>query len=87
MLLILVKTLLPLRARKEDLALQDRTRYYPACGEIQDRDINASINLYFVGLERPEVTPVEQDLVDDRRLNGLPKKPSCDEAGSSTTYG
>ena len=28
--------------------------------------------------------PVEQALVDDRSPNGLPKKPSCDEAGSST---
>jgi len=87
MLLILVKTLLPLRARKEDFALQDRTRYYPACGEIQDRDINASINLYFVGLGRPEVTPLERALVDDRSPNGLPKKPSRDEAGSSTAKG
>jgi hypothetical protein len=30
------------------------------------------------------VKPVEQALVDDRSPNGLPKKPSCDEAGSST---
>jgi len=37
-----------------------------------------------VGLGRPEVTPVEQALVDDRGPNGLPKKPFCDEAGSST---
>jgi len=28
---------------------------------------------------------VEQALVDDRSPYGLPKKPSCDEAGSSTT--
>jgi len=40
-----------------------------------------------VGLGRPEVKPVEQALVDDRSLNGLPKKPSCDEAGSSTEKG
>ena len=33
---------------------------------MHDRDINASINLYFVGLGRPEVTPVERALVDDR---------------------
>jgi len=38
-------------------------------------------------LGRPEVTPVERALVDDRSPNGLPKKPSRDEAGSSTTKG
>jgi len=70
-----------------DLALHDRTWCCPTCGETHDRDINASINLYYVGLGRPEVTPVEQALVDDRSPYGLPKKPSCDEAGSSTTKG
>jgi len=73
--------------KNDDLALHDRTWCCPACGEIHDRDVNASINLYFVGLGRPEVTPVEQALVDDRSPYGLPKKPSCDETGSSTTYG
>ena len=73
--------------KNEDLALHDRTWCCPACGETHDRDVNASINLYFVGLGRPEVKPVEQALVDDRSPNGLPKKPSCDEAGSSTFYG
>ena len=70
-----------------DLALHDRTWCCPACGKTHDRDVNASINLYYVGLGRPEVKPVEQALVDDRSLNGLPKKPSCDETGSSTTKG
>ena len=73
--------------KKEDLALNDRTWCCPGCGENHDRDVNASINLYLVGLGRPEVTPVEQALVDDRSPNGLPKKPSCDETGSSTTKG
>jgi len=73
--------------KNEDLALHDRTWCCPACGEKHDRDVNASINLYFVGLGRPEVTPVEQALVDDRSPNGLPKKPSCAEAGSSAFYG
>jgi len=45
------------------------------------------VNFYYVGLGRPEVKPVEQALVDDRSPDGLPKKPSCDEAGSSTTKG
>jgi len=40
-----------------------------------------------VGLGRPEVKPVEQALVDDRSPYGLPKKPSCDETGSSTFCG
>jgi len=73
--------------KNEDLALHDRTWCCPACGETHDRDVNASINLYFVGLGRPEVTPVEQALVDDRSPYGLPKKPSCVETGSSTAKG
>ena len=73
--------------KNDDLALHDRTWCCPKCGETHDRDVNASINLYFVGLGRPEFTPVEQALVDDRSPHGLPKKPSCDETGSSTTKG
>jgi transposase len=70
--------------KNEDLTLHDRTWCCPSCGETHDRDVNASINLYLVGLGRPEVTPVERALVDDRSPYGLPKKPSRDEAGSST---
>jgi len=73
--------------KNEDLVLHDRAWCCPACGEIHDRDVNASINLYFVGIERPEVKPVERALVDDRSPNGLPKKPSRVEAGSSITKG
>ena len=71
--------------KNEDLTLHDRTWCCPNCGETHDRDINASSNLYFVGIGRPEVTPVEQALVDDRSPNGLPKKPSCNETGSLIT--
>jgi len=73
--------------KNDDLALHDRTWCCPACGEKHDRDVNASINLYLVGLGRPEVKPVERALMDDRSPNGLPKKPSRDEAGSSTAKG
>jgi len=73
--------------KNDDLTLHDRTWCCPTCGETHDRDVNASINLYYVGLGRPEVKPVEQALVDDRSPYGLPKKPPCDEAGSSTTKG
>jgi putative transposase len=52
--------------KKEDLALHERTWVCSVCGEIHDRDVNASVNLYLVGLERPEVKPVEHALVDDR---------------------
>jgi putative transposase len=52
--------------KNDDLALHDRTWCCPACGETHDRDVNASINLYFVGLGRSEVTPVEQALVRNR---------------------
>jgi len=73
--------------KNEDLAIHDRTWCCPACGEKHDRDVNASINLYYVGLGRLKRGPVEQALVDDRSPHGLPKKPSCDEAGSSTAKG
>ncbi len=73
--------------KKEDLALHDRTWCCPACGETHDRDVNASITLYYVGLGRPEVKPVERALVDDRSPYGLLKKPSRDETGSSTVKG
>jgi putative transposase len=59
--------------KNEDLALHDRTWCCPACGETHDRDVNASINLYLVGLGRPEVTPVERALVDDRSPTGYLK--------------
>jgi len=73
--------------KNDDLALHDRTWCCPACGEIHDRDVNASINLYSVGLGRLKRGPVEQALVDDRSPYGLPKKPSCDETGSSIAKG
>jgi len=38
----------------------------------------------FVGMEQPEVRPVEHALVDDRITYRIPKKPSCCEAGNST---
>jgi putative transposase len=45
--------------KKEDLTLSDRTWTCPVCRVTHDRDINASINLYKVGLGRPEFRPVE----------------------------
>jgi hypothetical protein len=72
------------RVRNDDLALYDRTYSCPKYDEIHDTDESISINLYYLGLGRPEVTPVEQALVDDRSPYALRKKPSCDEAGSST---
>ena len=70
--------------KKEDLALYERIWTCPVCGKAHDKDVNASINLYFVGLERPEVKPLKHALVDDSI--GIPKKPSCSQAGSSTFY-
>jgi len=52
-----------------NMSKHDRTWCCPECGETHDRDVNASINLYHVGLGRPEVTPVERALVDDRSPN------------------
>jgi len=69
-----------------ELKLSDRYWQCPICGTCHDRDINASINLYKVGMEQPEFKPVEHALVDDRIPSGVPKKPSCDETGSHTFY-
>jgi putative transposase len=68
--------------RHKELKLSDRYWNCPNCGTHHDRDINASINLYKVGLGRPEFKPVEHALVDDRTQQWVPKKPSCYEAGS-----
>jgi putative transposase len=70
--------------KKYDLNLSDRYWTCPVCGTYHDRDINASINLYKIGMERPDFKPVEHALVDDRIPFGIPKKPSCVEAGSHT---
>jgi len=48
------------------LTLSQRTWTCPVCGITHDRDINASINLYKIGLGQSESRPVEGALVDDR---------------------
>jgi putative transposase len=70
--------------KHKQLKLSDRYWICPKCSTYHDRDINASINLYTVGLERPDFKPVEHALVDDRTQQWVPKKPSCNEAGSRT---
>jgi putative transposase len=72
--------------KHKELKLSDRYWQCPICGTCHNRDINASINLYKVGLERPELKPVEHALVDDRIPFGIPKKPLCNEAGNRTFY-
>ena len=71
--------------KHKELKLSDRYWICPECETYHDRDINASINLYKVGTEQPEFKPVEHALVDDR-IQWIPKKPSCCEAGSHTFY-
>jgi putative transposase len=41
--------------KNEDLGLHERMWCCPACGETHDRDVNASINLYYVGLGGPKL--------------------------------
>jgi len=71
--------------RKKELTLSQRTWTCPVCGMTHNRDINASVNLYKVGLERSEFRLVKGALVDDRIPHGIPKKPSLVEVGSSTS--
>jgi len=74
------------RYKHNELRLSDRAWTCPICGTYHDRDINASLNLYKVGMEQPEFKPVEHALVDDRVPFGTPKKPPCNEAESSILY-
>jgi len=71
-----------------NLELSDRAWVCPNCGAILDRDANASVNLYLVGLEQPELTPVERGSVADPMvvtLSYAKKHPLC-EAGSFSIY-
>jgi len=52
--------------KKDDLTLSNRFWTCPVCGTHHDRDTNAFINLYKVGMEQPDFKPVEHALVDDR---------------------
>jgi len=52
--------------KNEDFVLNERKWCCPACGETHDRDVNASINLYYVGLGRLKRGTVEQALVTNR---------------------
>ena len=68
------------------LKLSDRVWICPKCGRFYDRDEHAADMVLLegitqVGLERPELTPVERALVDDRIQQWIPKKPSFVEAG------
>jgi len=72
--------------KHNELKLSDRYWQCPICGTCHDRDINASVNLYKIGMEQPEFKPVECALVDDRTQQWVSKKPSHVEAGSPTFY-
>ncbi len=56
----------------QNLALSDRAWLCPNCGAILDRDANASVNLYLLGMEQPEVKPVERGSVADPAVVTLP---------------
>ena len=68
---------------KKDLKLSDRQWICPVCGTHHDRDINASVNLYKIGQELSEYTPVERGSVDDPTVMPYAKKHPLAEAGSS----
>jgi len=56
-------------------ALSDAEWTCFVCGTHHDRDINASRNLYLVGLEQPDVKPMEIGSVDDRKVFPYLKAP------------
>jgi len=62
---IIVSRATELRVQKRYITIteHDRTWCCPACGETHNRDVNASIDLYLVGLGRFERGIVEQALV------------------------
>ncbi len=60
--------------KKEDLSLKDRDFHCENCGQVIDRDLNASINLKNYGLKQigkviPELTPVNKKALVDSNIN------------------
>ena len=64
--------------KHKNLKLSERSWVCPECGEIHDRDFNASLNIQnegkrIVGQRLPEFTPVDYPTADDPTRNGVLK--------------
>lgn len=77
---------------KKDLKLSERQWVCPECGEIIDRDYNAACNIrdkgieILVGSRTPELTLVENPLMDERSLMNLKSNDSLKQEVKTNFY-
>ena len=77
---------------KKDLKLSDRRWICPICGEIIDRDYNAACNIRDKGIEIlvgnriPELTLVENPLMDERSATNLKSNDSSKQEVKTNFY-
>ena len=77
---------------KKDLKLSDRQWICPICGELIDRDYNAACNIrdkgieILVGSRTPELTLVENPLMDERSVMNLKSNDSLKQEVKTNFY-
>ena len=77
---------------KKDLKLSDRQWICPVCGEVIDRDYNAACNIRDKGIEiligsrTPELTLVENPLMDERSVMNLKSNDSLKQEVKTNFY-
>ena len=77
---------------KKDLKLSERQWICPICGEVIDRDYNAACNIrdkgieILVGSRTPELTLVENPLMDERSVMNLKSNDSLKQEVKTNFY-
>ena len=77
---------------KKDLKLSERKWVCPECGELIDRDYNAACNIRDKGIEIlvgnriPELTLVENPLMDERSVMNLKSNDSLKQEVKTNFY-